>query len=57
MALITTVVAEVIGFGVYALKSAKENTEGGIIYETTMRELESQNNILNNNNNDDGSVG
>lgn len=57
MALITTVVAEVIGFGVYALKSAKENTEGGIIYETTMRELEFQNNILNNNNNDDGSVG
>ena len=38
--LITTVVAEVIGFGVYALKSAKENTEGGIVYETAMRALE-----------------
>ena len=44
MALITTVVAEVIGFGIYALKSTKENTEGGIIYETAMREFESENN-------------
>ena len=41
--LITTVVAEVIGFGVYALKSAKENTEGGIIYETTMFNLQNEN--------------
>ena len=40
MALITTVVAEVIGFGIYALKSTKENTEGGIVFETTMKELE-----------------
>lgn len=42
MALITTVVAEVIGFGIYALKSTKENTEGGIIFETAMRELNMQ---------------
>lgn len=41
--LITTVVAEVIGFGIYALKSAKENTEGGIIYETTMFNLQNEN--------------
>lgn len=40
MALITTVVAEVIGFGIYALKSTKENTEGGIIFETAMREFD-----------------
>ena len=39
MALISTVVAEVIGFGIYALKSTKENTTGGIIYETTMHNL------------------
>lgn len=39
MALISTVVAEVIGFAIYALKSTKENTEGGIIYETTMHAL------------------
>lgn len=39
MALISTVVAEVIGFGIYAVKSAKENTAGGIVYETAMREL------------------
>ena len=43
MALITTVVAEVIGFGIYALKSTKENTEGGIIFETAMREFEKTN--------------
>ena len=42
MALITTVVAEVIGFGIYALKSTKENTEGGIVFETAMRELNIQ---------------
>lgn len=42
MALITTVVAEVIGFGIYALKSTKENTEGGIVFETAMRELDIQ---------------
>jgi len=40
MALITTVVAEVIGFGVYSLKSVKENTEGGIVYETAMKQYE-----------------
>ena len=43
MALITTVVAEVIGFGIYALKSTKENTEGGIVFETAMREFEKTN--------------
>ena len=42
MALITTVVAEVIGFGIYALKSTKENTTGGIIYETAMHNLQNQ---------------
>lgn len=42
MALISTVVAEVIGFAVYALKSAKENTEGGIVYETAMKKLEQE---------------
>ena len=37
VALIGTGVAEVIGYGVYALKSAKENTVGGIVYETAMK--------------------
>lgn len=40
MALITTVVAEVIGFGIYALKSTKENTAGGIVYEAAMFNLQ-----------------
>lgn len=34
--LITAVVAEVIGFSVYSLKSMKENTKGGIVYQTAM---------------------
>ena len=42
MALITTVVAEVIGFGIYALKSTKENTEGGIVFETAMRNFDQE---------------
>lgn len=40
--LIGIVVAEVIGFAVYALKSLKENTSGGIIYETAMANLISE---------------
>ena len=35
--LITAVVAEVISFSVYSLKSMKENTEGGIVYDTAMQ--------------------
>lgn len=40
--LIGAVVSEVIGFAIYAIKSAKENTEGGIIYETTMAKLQQE---------------
>ena len=38
--LIGAVVSEVVGYAVYALKSAKENTAGGIIYETAMRQID-----------------
>jgi len=38
--LIGTVVAEVMGFCIYALKSAKENSKSGIVYETAMRQLD-----------------
>lgn len=34
--LISAVVAQTIGFSVYSLKSVKENTKGGIIFETAM---------------------
>lgn len=37
--LIGAVVSEVIGFAVYALKSTKENTSGGIVYETAIANL------------------
>jgi hypothetical protein len=36
VALIGAVVSEVVGYAVYAIKSAKENTAGGIVYETAM---------------------
>lgn len=38
--LIGAVVSEVVGYAVYALKSAKENTTGGITYETAMRQID-----------------
>jgi hypothetical protein len=34
--LIGAVISEVVGYAVYAIKSAKENTAGGIVYETAM---------------------
>lgn len=39
--IVGAVVSEVIGFAIYAIKSAKENCAGGIVYETAM--LEQQN--------------
>ena len=42
--LIAAVVSEVVGFAVYALKSAKENTKGGIVYQTAL--LEAQQNFI-----------
>jgi hypothetical protein len=39
--LIGAVVGEVIGFAIYAMKAAKENSQGGITYETTMANLNS----------------
>lgn len=35
-ALISPVVGEVIGFALYAIKSMRENTKGGIVYETAV---------------------
>lgn len=40
VALIGAVVSEVVGYAVYALKSAKENTAGGITYETAIRQID-----------------
>jgi hypothetical protein len=37
--LIGAVISEVIGYAVYSLKSTKENTVGGIVYESAMRSL------------------
>lgn len=34
--LISSVVCEVVGFALYALKSLRENTKGGIVYETAL---------------------
>lgn len=38
--LIGAVVSEVIGFAIYSIKAAKENTKGGLVYDKAMRELE-----------------
>ncbi len=38
--LISSLFTEVAGFAVYSLKAAKENTKGGIIYETAMNNWE-----------------
>ena len=35
--LIGAVVSQVIGFAIYAVKATKENTQGGVIYETAMQ--------------------
>ena len=39
--LIGVVLGEVLSFGIYALKSAKENTQGGIVYDKAMAKQES----------------
>lgn len=38
--LITDIVAQLITFLIYVVKSTKENTQGGITYETAIRNLE-----------------
>lgn len=43
-ALIGAIVAEVVGFGIYAAKSALENREGGVTYLNAVYDLENQNN-------------
>ena len=46
--LIAAVVAQVIGFAVYALKSVKQNTTGGIVYQTAI--IQAQNKYIQQNN-------
>ena len=42
--LITSVVAETVGFSIYSLKSMKENTKGGIVYQTALFDKQNENN-------------
>lgn len=42
--LIAAIVAQTVGFAIYSLKSMKENTTGGIVYETTMLNYQTQEN-------------
>lgn len=37
LALIGAVIGEVIGYAIYALKSIKENTKDGIIYDLALK--------------------
>ena len=41
--LLGSVIGETLSFGVYCAKSKAENTKGGIIYETTLKKLEENN--------------
>lgn len=40
VALIGAVVGEVFGYAVYSLKAMKENTVGGLVHDTVLKELE-----------------
>lgn len=42
--LITSVVAETVGFSIYSLKSMKENTKGGIVYQTALFDKQNETN-------------
>lgn len=44
--LITSVVAQVIGYAIYSLKSMKENTKGGIVFEKAMLQQQDEEEIL-----------
>ena len=44
--LIGAVVGEVIGFAIYSLKSTKENTAGGVVYDSIFRDKDSINDDL-----------
>lgn len=50
--LITDIVAQVITYLIYVVKSTKENTSGGIKYETAIRSLEMNTFSYNNENNE-----
>ena len=51
--LITDIVAQVITFLIYVVKSTKENTQGGITYETAIRNLEIQSSCINSKNDEE----
>ena len=51
--LITDIAAQVITFLIYVVKSTKENTQGGITYETAIRSLEIQSCCNNSNENEE----
>ena len=40
IALITAVIGETLSYGIYCAKAKAENTQGGIKYDTVMRNLE-----------------
>ncbi len=40
--LLGAVVGETLSYGIYSAKAKAENTKNGIVYETTMKELEQQ---------------
>lgn len=47
LSLIGAVVGEVVAYAVYCLKSLKENTVGGVIYESTMQKQKQEQESIN----------
>lgn len=45
LALIGAVVGEVIAYAIYSLKAAKENSKGGIVYDTAMKETKGEDDL------------
>lgn len=41
--LLGSVIGETLSFGIYCAKSKAENTKGGIVYETALREFDNKN--------------
>jgi hypothetical protein len=42
--LLGSVIGETLSFGIYCAKSKAENTKGGIVYETALREYDKKDN-------------
>lgn len=45
ISLIGAVIGETLSYGIYCAKAKAENTVGGLVYESTLKELENEKNM------------